>query len=309
MSAPRTKRQFAGSASDPSQRQITSYFSTGDALSAGSTSPCGQASQASQASLSSRPVLPADTQSNLLNVGMRIRKSVPEGYKTGSYSAFSLWSDNDAAKTTMAAHSPALVRAPSSTTSQRELLPFCGINKVGGLSSQPECVSDAPAVPVPRLQPGSIPSIDDVPSLTSSQGSIDSNSSQPALTINTAPTTSRPLKRVYSEDEDSDTPSVTDSLQVPAGTWMDGEVSPRSLVPVGWDNTNTRVMAIPKKSRRAHKTRYGTVPSMDVAGVGGGAAIPLRMDQMGQENMALDGDFQEADFLDYKALAHDAMDI
>lgn len=302
MSAPRTKRQFAGSASDPAQRQITSFFSTSDPLDTSSTSA------SAEASLSSRPVLPADTQSHLLNVGMRVRKSVPEGYKTGSYSAFSLWSDNDAADTkAMATPPPALIRAPSSA-GQRELLPFCGINKVGGLSSQPAPGPDAPAVPVPRLQLGSVPSIDDVPSLTSSQGSIDSNSSQPALTINTASAAGR--KRVYSEDEDSDTPSVTGSLQVPGGAWMDGEVSPRSLVPIGWDNTNTRVMAIPKKSRRAHKARSGALPSVDFAGVGGAAALPLRLDQLGQENtMAVDGDFQEAEFLDYNALAHDAMDI
>ncbi|POS76732.1 hypothetical protein DHEL01_v204866 [Diaporthe helianthi] len=304
MSAPRTKRQFTGSASDPSQRQITSFFSTSNALNDSSASVCAGA----EVSLSSRPVLPADTQSHLLNVGMRVRKSVPEGYKTGSYSAFSLWSDNDAAKMNhTATPPPVLLRAPSSATSQRELLPFCGINKVGGLSSQPDSVPDAPAVLVPRLQLGSVPSIDDVPPLTSSQGSIDSNSSQPALTINTASAASR--KRVYSEDSDSDAPSVTDSLQVPGGAWMDGEISPRSLVPVGWDSTNTRVMAIPKKSRRAHKARPGTVPSMDVPGVAGGAVMPLRLDQLGQENMAVDGDFQEADFLDYNALAHDAMDI
>ncbi|KKY35761.1 putative ribonucleotide reductase inhibitor [Diaporthe ampelina] len=303
MSAPRTKRQFAGSASDPSQRQITSFFCTSDSLNSSS------ASAGIEASLSSRPVLPADTQSHLLNVGMRVRKSVPEGYKTGSYSAFSLWSDNDATNMkNMATPPPALVRAPSSATGQRELLPFCGINKVGGLSSQPASGSDAPTVTVPRLQVGSVPSIDDVPSLTSSQGSIDSNASHSALTINTASTASR--KRVYSEDEDSDTPSVTDSLQVPGGAWMDGEVSPRSLVPVGWDNTNTRIMAIPKKKRRAHKARAGTAPEADVAGVGGAAALPLHLDQLGQENMmAVDGDFQEAEFLDYKALAHDAMDI
>ncbi|KAL1865880.1 hypothetical protein Daus18300_006992 [Diaporthe australafricana] len=302
MSAPRTKRQFAGSASDPAQRQITSFFSTRDPLDSSSIS-------ASTETSSSRPVLPADTQSHLLNVGMRVRKSVPEGYKTGSYSAFSLWSDSDSAamKNTTTTTTPGSAQVPPSGTGQRELLPFCGINKVGGLSSQPTPGLDVRTFPVPRLQLGSIPSIDDVPSLTSSQASIDSNSSQPALTINTSSGASR--KRIYSEDEDSDAPSVTDSLQVPGGAWMDGEVSPRSLVPVGWDNTNTRVMAIPKKNRRAHKTRSGTVPAVDVAGVGGGAPLPLRLDQLGQENMVIDGDFQEAEFLDYKALAHDAMDI
>lgn len=31
------------------------------------------------------PALPPSVKSNLLNVGMRVRKSVPEGYKSGSY--------------------------------------------------------------------------------------------------------------------------------------------------------------------------------------------------------------------------------
>lgn len=85
---------------------------------------------------------------------------------------------------------------------------------------------------------------------------------------------------------------------------MDGEVSPRSLVPVGWENT--RVMAVPKKNRR-NKLKVGirAVPEVAVAGVGG--ALPL--DQLGQENMALDEDFPEAEFLDYKVLGVDAMEI
>lgn len=68
---------------------------------------------------------------------MRVRKSVPEGYKTGSYSAFTLFSDEV----------PAIKEQPKSTVSgngtpvrtrprARELTPFCGILKVGGLAQQ-----------------------------------------------------------------------------------------------------------------------------------------------------------------------------
>lgn len=60
---------------------------------------------------------------------MRVRKSVPEGYKTGSYSAFTLFADN----------APAVHKSTAPIRSQaraRELTPFCGILKVGGLAQQ-----------------------------------------------------------------------------------------------------------------------------------------------------------------------------
>lgn len=301
MAAPRTKRQFTGAASNPAQRQITSFFPTTGTV-ASSTSGAGH----NGSSAPTRPELPAETQSNLLNVGMRVRKSVPEGYKTGSYSAFNLWADsNESATNTTAVPIPG-TQPPLSVSGQRELLPFCGINKVGGLSSQPDAILENanPSLSSRTFRPGSVPSIDDVPSLSSSQDSVESNASLnlPTLYIKTSPPPTR--KRSYSEEEDSDTPSVTGCLQVPRGNWMDGEVSPRSLVPMGWENT--RVMAVPKKNRRDNlKAGSRAVPAVAVAGVGGALAL----DQLGQENMVLDEDFPEADFLDYKALAGDAMDI
>lgn len=60
---------------------------------------------------------------------MRVRKSVPEGYKTGSYSAFTLFADD----------APAIHKSTTPVKSQaraRELTPFCGILKVGGLAQQ-----------------------------------------------------------------------------------------------------------------------------------------------------------------------------
>ncbi|KAK6603562.1 ribonucleotide reductase inhibitor [Botrytis cinerea] len=78
MPARQAKRPYAGS-----QSQITSYFTPGTTSLPAPPTP----------SQYQPPTLPNQIQSSLLSVGMRIRKSVPEGYKTGSYSAFNLFSD------------------------------------------------------------------------------------------------------------------------------------------------------------------------------------------------------------------------
>ncbi|GAM83138.1 hypothetical protein ANO11243_011240 [Dothideomycetidae sp. 11243] len=89
-----------------------------------------------------RPQLPAQIQSSLLNVGMRIRKSVPEGYKTHK----TLPSSQPAlhSHTLLSAQSPP--PPPSSAppvldARARELQPFCGLHSVGGWASQPSLPS------------------------------------------------------------------------------------------------------------------------------------------------------------------------
>lgn len=63
-----------------------------------------------------------------------MRKSVPEGYKTGTYSAFKLFSDpTPAAEAQVEAPK---IRKPITRSGARELAPFCGIMKVGGLVQQ-----------------------------------------------------------------------------------------------------------------------------------------------------------------------------
>ncbi|KAK4192463.1 ribonucleotide reductase inhibitor-domain-containing protein [Podospora australis] len=137
MSGPRTKRQFAGAASDPAQRQITSFFQR-------SSSSLDNTSSSRPQPLNG-PVLPGQVQTNLLNVGMRVRKAVPEGYKTGTqYSAFKLWEDESLPTTisVSAASSDPVSATPNPVSSVagggglRELMPFCGIHKVGGLGVQ-----------------------------------------------------------------------------------------------------------------------------------------------------------------------------
>ena len=269
MSGPRTKRQFAGAASDPAQRQITSFFNQ------------GPASTSSSYPTIRTPALPANVQSNLLSVGMRVRKSVPEGYKTGTdFSGFSLWADSDVTNRPV----PAVPAARLET--RRELLPFCGINKVGGLASQP--AFDLPPLPDNVF---TTPAMDDLPSLTSSQESVESNAPLPGpMAMATSGPSATNRKRVFAEDDASDMPAVSDRLQVFRNDWLDGEVSPRSLAPVGWENA--RVMAMPR--RRSGRKNGGAV-----AGAG---AVPLA--SLGQENMALD-DFDDAEFLDYQVWGGD----
>ena len=75
------------------------------------------------------PVLPATIQSSLLNVGMRVRKSVPEGYKT-KQKMFCDLSKPFGASTSKSN------RTRSASTTFNGLLPYCDILKVGGYESR-----------------------------------------------------------------------------------------------------------------------------------------------------------------------------
>jgi hypothetical protein len=97
----------------PFQPSITSYFARADRQNGLSAPPT-----------LSTPALEEHIQVSLAQVGMRIRKAVPEGYKTQK--AVSTYTPASAPITTMTISS-----RPS------ELLPFCGLHKIGGLSVQP----------------------------------------------------------------------------------------------------------------------------------------------------------------------------
>ena len=219
MSNTRVKRPFAGASADPSQRQITSFFGAQSDMDVVTNEALPQ------------PSLPSNIQSNLLSVGMRVRKSVPEGYKTVGTSAFKLWTDNTKPSEVKSNNSPRVV--------SRELLPFCGINKVGGFESQPE---------FPPSVFDDVPSEDAVPELTMSQKSVESNGPS--------------RKRVYDDDDDEA------SLQAFSSGWSNDAGSGKSL-------GNSRVLAVPQSRVR-------------------NASFVKKVDQ---ENMANDGDFDEAEFL------------
>ena len=207
MSTPRTKRPFAGLAADPNQRQITSFFGNQPAV------------DAAAIEASRQPVIPSNIQANLLSVGMRVRKSVPEGYKTVGTSAFKLWTDNT---------KPSAMATPVTTrTASRELLPFCGINRVGGLDTQPDFEYDE------------VPGLHEVPELTMSQESVESNGPS--------------RKRFFEENETEDS-----------------DIQTRT-------RANSRVLAVPRSRARKSTAFEGA----------------------DQENMAVDNDFEDAEFLVY----------
>ena len=339
MSAPRVKRPFAGAASDPAQRQITFFFSNSgsstpslDTFASPSSAPVPASSYGTRTPQPpGTPPLPATVQTNLLSVGMRVRKSVPEGYKTGSYSGFALWDESNSAAAPSSSSSSSYPSSEGRSranafSAPRELLPFCGIHSIGGLSTQPENIylpsaavsptladtmSYRPsAVSVDDMSVAAAAALEDIPGLTSSQESMDS-----ALSITTTITdvdASSPSlqtrKRSFTEDGDEEAPETPDRLNIWRNAQYDGEISPRSLAPVGWGNG--RVMAVPRKGRLG-RNRMGAPPapalapapgektmlmSIDGAGAGAGAGYNKGL---GQENvMIVDEDFDEADFLD-----------
>ena len=133
------------------QPSINSYFQRNGSKSAELGSFSNQISPMS-------PQIPAETQSSLLTVGMRVRKSVPEGYKTHKtmpIEEFPFPSTAPVSATT--------ARPTYTTTNSRELAPFCGLHKIGGLSSQGSFdalpSSAPPAFPTSRDSNGSMPSL------------------------------------------------------------------------------------------------------------------------------------------------------
>ncbi|KAI0400940.1 hypothetical protein F4802DRAFT_583069 [Xylaria palmicola] len=277
MSAPRAKRQFAGAASDSAQRQITSFFTSATGTPGSSppdTSPISQTPSTQQPS--STPALPASVQANLLSVGMRIRKSVPEGYKTKGYNAFALWDERDTSPATAAMGEGQRSRA-NAFSSPRELLPFCGIHKVGGLDTQPADDHPTQALPSTRAGAPVMPAYqlsfglhgadmnDDVPRLTSSQESIESSASDMALPPGVSAAGRR--KRLYVEDGEDET----------AGQLNLWQYGPAPDVP----NNNHRLIAVPRKPKAWAKSLIAASRVPEPEGL-----------------MVVDSDFEEAEFLD-----------
>ncbi|KPM34239.1 hypothetical protein AK830_g12333 [Neonectria ditissima] len=197
MSTPRTKRQFAGASADPAQRQITSFFNQKSTTDASTTT----------ANTNRQPDLPSSIQSNLLSVGMRVRKSVPEGYKTVGPSAFKIWTDDAPLST------PSTVRPPTKASS-RELLPFCGINRVGGLDTQPDFEYD---------EFDNVPGLDAIPELTMSQESTgDADSYLEAS-----------RKRIFDDDN-----ADNESREASPGTLTPGGSGPARAIAVPHSRVN-----------------------------------------------------------------------
>lgn len=176
------------------QPSIDSFFQR-------NASNSNSAETSSQSPLS--PPLPAETQSSLLSVGMRVRKSVPEGYKTHKTMPAEAFPFPNTAPANAAPMRPVY----TSINSSRELAPFCGLHKVGGLASQ-----DSFAVP-PSSAPPAFPSgheaHNSMPGLSISQSTVQST--QGSTVSSQAPKLSN--KRSYNEEIEDELDAYFDEVE------------------------------------------------------------------------------------------------
>ncbi|EMC92202.1 hypothetical protein BAUCODRAFT_38223 [Baudoinia panamericana UAMH 10762] len=170
------------------QPSITSYYSAD-----------GSRSQSSRSPLS--PPLPDEVQSSLLSVGLRVRKSLAEGYKTQK----SLAADSFPFPSTAPPPSTAPTRSDHSERT-RELTPFCGLHKTGGWASQPEAYVPPSSAP-PVLQRDE----EHLPALTTSQLTLPS-STQSSFGSTSAPETNGTKKRTFEDEMEDDLDELFDEM-------------------------------------------------------------------------------------------------
>lgn len=282
MSAHRNKRPF--------QPSITSYFARADRFDA-DTSPSLARNQPQHQGLAPVPV---NVQASLLNVGMRVRKSVPEGYKTHK----SLPPTVIPSAQPLHEHKPQATFAPAPSNSRpTELLPFCGIHKTGGYDVQ---------------QPHPSYFHHDVGDSANAAHAVDAHAiafsaedfglSSQESNASTLSTDSLPTNKRRFEDEDDTVehelvanmdnngarplfPSLNTSLAVPAAgrDTDDLQISPRTVYPVSHTimpnlGGSVRPLARPKSRKR----------NDGLIGGGGGRRQAVDEDPL---------DFEEADFL------------
>ncbi|KAK0944280.1 hypothetical protein LTR48_001057 [Friedmanniomyces endolithicus] len=168
------------------QPSIKSYFSDHTGVSQTSRSPLS-------------PPLDAATQASLLSVGMRVRKSVPEGYKTHKTVGLEGFPFPSTA--------PAIASAPSRSSHNdtaaisRGLMPFCGLHKTGGLAYQPQAYMPSSSAPA-AAGVGQAYGKADTPGLTSSQHTISSTQSSFASLASPGGVPSK--KRTFEEEMEDD---------------------------------------------------------------------------------------------------------
>lgn len=207
---------------------------------------------------------------------------MPEGYKTGSNRKHGLgygggggggWEFLDSAPAMPAEAKASMggTYGAGSGSGRRELTPFCGIMKVGGMAVQGwDHRND---------EDEEVPLEEDVPFL-SSQGSTIS-------TISTLRVDSRPgNKRRFDEEEDEEPEGVVYDI------WRDADddlqLSPKTRPVDLASGLGRRAMAVPKSRRKG-------------SGRDGGFKIAVMEGQENNNPGVLDIDFGEAEFMDWSA--------
>lgn len=257
----------------------------------------GSTSQRQRQSLA--PTLPGQVQADLLNVGMRVRKAVPGGYKTQK-----LMSGLPTITTTLV-HSPTTALAdyevkPSRDTvedrltHQRELLPFCGLNKIAGYAEQPTTNRhlyggghDSATQESTNLFPLSAEAFTQP---FSSQGSTDSGYSTASQRL---PNPLNPSKRSWHDDDEVRPLNSNLFFAMPKGNLAvevdEVPVSPLSETPQNM-LPQVRQFAQPKSRRQGRRTVLSGDEDMDMEGE---SAVHVER----RVTVGSGSDFEEADFL------------
>lgn len=247
------------------------------------------------------PVVPGPVQADLLSVGMRVRKSVPEGYKTTTTTKMATL---PSIQTTLAVPRPPTLAVkppadpvPDDFVHQRELLPFCGLHKIGGYAEQPTtnihlyAGLDATGARATNAFP--LPAEAFKQPFSSSNGSTDSgyDSTSPYRPLN-------PSKRSWHDDDMAPLSTNTNfffaiPVKGPTARVEEVPVSPlsESPPPAFGVMPATRLFAQPK-SRRARQRAGEADEMMDVDGDYGDDA-----QLEGRVAAGSGSDFEEADFL------------
>ncbi|PVH97082.1 hypothetical protein DM02DRAFT_533951, partial [Periconia macrospinosa] len=248
------------------------------------------------------PTVPDRVQADLLSVGMRVRKSVPEGYKTHKTVALpsiqttlSIAGNGGTMTQTQYSVKPPQDAVPEDYQHQRELLPFSGLQKIGGYAEQPvtnvHLYGGTSASGERALNLFPLPA-EAFTQPFSSQSSMDSSVSSSSL----RPNPTNPYKRSWQDEDDKPNKLNTDFFfKIPVKISEDEvPVSPLSETPPttidGFPHTALRTFAQPK-SRRQGPGRVMNIDGMVVKDVD----MDMTLENSEQEGRA--NDFGDADFL------------
>jgi hypothetical protein len=279
----------------PFQPSITSYFARDDSASDDDDNdlrglnPIIRLRPQHQVKETLAPPVPDHVQADLMQVGMRVRKSVPEGYKTHSNKMMALPSiqttlSHPNSTTTTITLDVKAPRGPipDQVMHQRELLPFCGLQKLGGFAEQPTTNIHLYAgidTATGQIPPNHFP----LPAETFSQPFHFSSQDSGYESVNTNP---NPSKRSWHDEDDVvDGRSMFMFTKGPIVEVEEVPVSPLSATP---ENMLPPVRQV--KMPKSRRQRAITNEDVDMDGV-----TVVHVDR--QIAVGSGSDFEEADFL------------
>jgi hypothetical protein len=251
------------------------------------------------------PSVPHHIQADLLSVGMRVRKSVPEGYKTHNNSnnktvalpiiqTTLLITGNGSSTTTTTTMTatqysmkPPQDAVPDDYQHQRELLPFSGLQKHGGFAEQPTtnvhlyAGTSASGERALNFFPLPAEAFTQPFSSSSSSSSSSSHSSTDSFS-SLRPNPTNPYKRSWQDEENANNPLKITSeffFKIPVKVSSEDEVpvsplsaspppnSIHSLPPSLQTSATLRPVAQPKTRRPGGGGASSTRTMMDLDGI------------------------------------------